>query len=105
MWYAILLGLGLALGLAMMIWALRERTSRQAAETKAAEATKYREIAEEVAKENSEAVGIVKVELKRHKDLVEELYKEIDRLKGLLLKGDPAAIKEWLKDALGKETI
>ena len=105
MWYAILLGLGLALGLAMMIWALRERTARQAAETKAAEATKYREIAEGVAKDNAVAVDKTKEELQRYKDLVVELYKEIERLKGLLLKGDPEAIKEWLKDVLGKETI
>lgn len=105
MWYAILLGLGLVLGLTMMVWALRERSSRQAAETKASEATKYREIAEGVAKENSAAVDKAKAELYKYKELVLELYKEIDRLKNLLLKGDSETIKEWLKDALGKETV
>jgi hypothetical protein len=101
MWYAIFIILGLSLGIGMMIWALRERSKRFAAEKKMNEEVQYRLKAEQVADTNRESLERVLQDLDKANNTIKKLYQELEDVKNMLIKcGDAKALKDWLSSEL-----
>ena len=98
MWYALLLAVGLAVGLGLMVWALTERKKRYEAEKKLQKAETYRLEAVRVADVNREAVVKVKEDLSRAEESTELLYKELNAVKNMIIElGDSELIDAWLE--------
>lgn len=103
MWYAILLGAGLLLGIVLMIWALRERKLRCTAETVLKDVMVERDRFSAVANENKDAVDKVVVELGKYRSTNELLCAELNKARDLLVKyADKEAIKAWLLSEINK---
>jgi hypothetical protein len=106
MWYAIIGGSGLFVGLALLIWGLTERGKRHAAERKADEQKALATSARMVAKSNAENAQRLESERER---MSKQLLVVRDRLgetqRRLAESGDPKAIKAWLDEELKGETL
>lgn len=101
MWYAISLGGGLLVGLALMVWGLSERAARHKAERAADEAKGKEEAAIALAKQNFDVVGKLQGDLKAQHDRNAVLTAMLQEAQERLLKcDDPKAIKAWLDDEL-----
>lgn len=103
MWYAILLGAGLLVGLAMMIWALRERKARFTAEAVLKDVQVERDKFSAIADANREAAVRAAQDTAKCKETSALLYAELDKARDLLVKfGDTEAIREWLLSEINK---
>jgi hypothetical protein len=102
MWYVASLGGGLALGIGFLIWALKERSKRHAAETNL---TKSRVVVAGLRDDLEKAtVGINKLTDEGHarENQLKVLRETVDELRGRLRScQDPEAIRSWLDTALG----
>jgi hypothetical protein len=97
MWYAILMAVGLSVGIGLMIWALTERKKRYEAEKKLQESEMYRLEAVRIAEANVVAVGKVKDDLVRADESVDMLYKELNNIKEMIVEsGDSDLLDAWL---------
>ena len=106
MWYAIVGGLGLAVGLGLMIWALRERNARLAAERAADRSDKDRLVAVDVANANAAQASELAEANKRIEAEVALLRGRLNEARVRLAEtGDPKAVKGWLDSELGEETL
>jgi len=97
MGYAIVGGIGLAVGLGLMIWMLLERKKRHAAEREADQQAALRAQSDRIAGQNALAVSAAKAETDRARaelQIVREKLKEAyDRL---VRCEDPQTIQSWL---------
>ena len=101
MWYVIVAGAGLALGLGLMIWALTERSKRHAAERKADEAAGKEEAARRLADQNAAAAQNLEFQHTRMNEQLQVLREELQRARKRLAElGEPGAVKDWLDDEL-----
>lgn len=101
MWYAISLGGGLLVGLAIMIWALTERSARHRAERAADEARSREEAAGRIAKQNADAVQRSQEDLRAQRDRNAVLVAALKEAQERLLKcEDPKAVRDWLEAEL-----
>lgn len=97
MWYAISLGAGLLLGVALLIWALHERSERTAAEQKVAAVQADADAARRLACENVRVASALKEQLAaadRRAGVLRTALAEAQRR--LVACEDPQAIKDWL---------
>jgi hypothetical protein len=106
MWYAIIGAAGLALGLGLMIWALRERSKRHAAEKQAIEALDREGKATRVAADNARAAKDVEAYNTRLEAQVNQLRDRLDAARLILgERGSDVAVKKWLDEELEGETL
>lgn len=101
MWYVITAGAGLALGLGLLIWGLRERSKRHTAERALDLALAAEVNARRIADQNAVRADVLENHSQR---LDEELGLLRARLKvayeRLVKTNDPEAIRSWLDDEL-----
>jgi len=103
MWYAIVGGTGLAVGIWLLIWALKERSARHSAERAADAPCLLRAKAEEIAGENVHRVGEPKGQLEAVEIELATLRGRLNEARVRLAEcGDPQAVKKWLDDELGE---
>ena len=101
MWYVICLGAGLAVGLALMVWALAERSAKQKAERAADEAKSKEAAAVEAARQNLNVVEKLQGELTTQHNRNAVLTAALREAQSRLLRcDDPKAIQDWLADEL-----
>jgi hypothetical protein len=106
MGYLISAGAGLAVGLVILVWALRLRSKLAAAEKKALEADAARLEAVRIAGQNAQAAHNAEqatIRVERQLDGLRNQLKETQRR--LAQSGNPTAVKAWLDAELGKETV
>ncbi len=104
MGYIISGGVGLAVGLALLVWALHERSSRNAADRRADESERARLVADEIAENNVKIAEATLEDLHHELGASLKLQDEMNRLRDLLVRaGNPEAIEEWLDKEVGKE--
>ena len=105
MWYLITFGAGLLVGVAFLIWALRERSVRQKAEQE-------RDKAKEDLRDSVRRLALVQalveqlqLELKQSRDTSTMLRLSLQETQKMLLQcNDPATIKTWLDEEMKKTT-
>jgi uncharacterized protein HemX len=105
-WYAISLGAGLLLGVALLIWALSERSKRAAAEKTTLEAQADADAARKLACENVRVATDLKEQLAaagRQTAVLRATLEEAQ--KRLVACEDPQAIKDWLAAELAGGTV
>jgi len=97
-------GSGLVLGLALLIWALRERTKRHDAEMERESAfSKYKD-AQSTADRLRIQLGVVRKDLEHSQGQIDVLRKTISGLHEKLAEcKDPAAVEKLLNDELGEQ--
>jgi uncharacterized protein HemX len=101
-WYAIIAAVFLAVGIGLMIWALRERAKRHDAERAADKAEAARKEAVRVGDRNADAAEALQAANDRLETQVEELRYRVREARKLLKERAPmSTIKEWL-DAEGQ---
>jgi hypothetical protein len=106
MYYIICVAVGLALGLAMMIWALTERSKRHTAEENLIKKEVEVGDAKRIAENNVVAVKAVKEELARSEATCTVLRTKIDSMNAVMVKcKDIATIKEWLDKETQAEVL
>jgi uncharacterized protein HemX len=99
MWYAIIGGAGLAVGLGLLIWGLRERRKRHEAERAADEARRKEAEAAALADANAGAAKNLQGQLDRMELQVEYQRKRLSEARKLLAEKAPLkTIKEWLDE-------
>ncbi len=106
MWYAIIGGIGLAIGIGLLIWALKERSARYNAEKEYLKCDLKNKLLE---RQNKDLNTIVQ----KHKDNEERLDKQIVVLKKtidnlrerLVLCQDPQTIVDWLDNEMGDNNV
>jgi len=97
MGYVIVGGIGLAVGLGLMIWALRERAARQKAEIAVLRAHQKYEEAAEIARKNAMTAAEMSEERRRIEDELAHVRGRLNELRQRLVEcRDPQAIREWL---------
>lgn len=106
MGYVITAGIGTFLGLGLMIWVLRERSLRHAAERKADKEESNRKLFKSQLIENRKVIS----EMEQYKERIEKenigIRKRLDEAKERLIKcEDPKIIKEWLDDEFGEAIL
>lgn len=101
MWYAICLGIGLAIGVGFLIWALRERAKRGDAEKGMdAALAQVTRLEEHIKKEQIIAANL-QAELARENARVTVLRRALEEAQQRLLScNDPKAVREWLEAEL-----
>jgi len=100
------LGGGLLLGLALMIWGLRERSKRHAAEKGEAAAKLLEHGAKMTAANNAARVMELDAEIKRIGDQLAFVRSKLSEARERLVKcEDPQAIKDWLDAELAAEVL
>jgi hypothetical protein len=100
------LGGGLFLGLGLMIWGLRERSKRHAAEKGEATAKLAEHGARMTAANNAAQAMELEAELKRVGAQLDFVRSRLSQARERLIKcEDPQAIKEWLDAELGPEVL
>ena len=106
MGYAIVGGIGLAVGLGLMFWALIERKKRNQAELALKDERVKRIEAQRIADENrarvnelSENVGKLNAQLAVQRQRIGECRERLAE------GGTPAAIKSWLDSELGDDVL
>jgi hypothetical protein len=105
MGYAIVGGIGLLLGIALLIWALRERSKRHGAESSLKDAQVKRVEAERIAGVNLAHAKELEAQAQRLNDQIEVQRGRLTECRGRLAEGgSPAAIKDWLDSEL-KENV
>jgi hypothetical protein len=104
--YVISIGAGLALGLGLLIWGLRERSKRHAAERRADKAGKEVWAADARALANAKAAGQSEELHQRSAEQVEVLRARLREARERLVQcQDPKAIKDWLDSELEGGTL
>jgi hypothetical protein len=99
MGYVIVAGVGLAIGLGLMIWALRERSRRHEAERAADAARKAADESARIADANCTVTARLKVEIKRLTDQIASQRDRLAEARELLKRhGSMNTIKAWLDD-------
>lgn len=97
MWYAIIAAAFLAVGLGLMIWALRERTKRHEAERGADAARRAEQEAAALAEANAGAAGMLRDQVARLEAQISAQRDRLAELRKLLVDKAPMpVIKEWL---------
>ena len=106
MWYVIVAGAGLVLGIGLLIWGLRERSARNNAEKETYDLQQklaWTEAASDTWKQQCDA--------QREALLAAEAWSEqqkvtiADLQERLIKSKDPQAIKDWLDEELSEEKI
>jgi hypothetical protein len=101
MWYAIIAAVFLAVGIGLMVWALRERSKRHKAERAMDKALAAEKAVSIIAEQNATRAAVLD---KQNERLDEQLSLIRDRLRiereRLAKSGDPTAIKAWLDEEL-----
>ena len=100
------LGGGLLLGLALMIWGLRERSKRHAAEREADKMrVQFRE-AKEIANANAGKAFVAEENATRLDSQIAGMRGRLAEMRTRLAEcGDPKAIQKWLDDELGEKEL
>jgi hypothetical protein len=103
MWYIIIGGIGLAIGLGLMVWALRERSARHVAEQRAIESDMFRRTAETIANANKERCEELEKQMHQTNQQLGSMRGRLNEARSLLEKSkDPKLIKTWLDAELEK---
>lgn len=106
MWYAIVGGVGLLLGVALLTWALRERSIRANAESVATAAVNSEATALEHLADARETVNAQALDLTRTRVQLDTLRGTVDELRKRLVDcKDPKTVQEWLLAELKEETV
>lgn len=106
MGYAITGGTGLLLGVAALIWGLRERSARHAAEREAAAERVSRKAAEVIARQNVDAIEAFKAALVRISTVNKTLTQRLTGARERLVRcQDPQTIKAWLDEELAEDEL
>lgn len=101
MGYVIVAGVGLALGIGLMIWALSERSKRHAAERKADEEKTKADSTRQLAARNAAVAQNLEMQHTRLKEELQILRTALQKTQKRLAKtGDPKAVAAWLDDEL-----
>jgi hypothetical protein len=106
MGYLATAGGGLVLGIALMIWGLRERSKRHAAEKAQAAAQLAEHAAKMVAANNAARAMELEAEVKKVDDQLDFVRQRLSEARDRLVScEDPQAIKDWLDAELGAEVL
>lgn len=106
MWYAILGGAGLLLGLGLMIFVLVERSKRHTAERAADTAKAGESAALDHLATARETVNTQAAELTRTRLQVETIRTALNAAREQLVQcKDPASVKAWLDEQLKEEVL
>ncbi len=106
MWYLITFGGGLAIGIAFLIFALRERSLRQEAEANVTKITQQLTQATSIAANNAKVADDLKAECIRNEERLGVLRKTLQEAQQRLLAcNDPKAVKDWLDAELKGEVL
>lgn len=106
MWYAISICGGLAIGIAFLVWALRERTKRHEAERVADAARAAEAAALEALAAAHTTVDMQVGELNRTRTQVETVRTALDAArKKLVMCQDGPTVKAWLDEQLKDEKL
>jgi alkanesulfonate monooxygenase SsuD/methylene tetrahydromethanopterin reductase-like flavin-dependent oxidoreductase (luciferase family) len=106
MWYAITGGSGLLLGLGLLIWGLRERSKRHAAERAADKARAERLRYENAAKHSAKIAAEAESEAARVNNQFAALRQRLAGMRERLARcGDPDEIRAWLDDEMKAEDL
>lgn len=106
MGYAITAGVGVLLGVALLIWGLRERKARFAAEEDSANSRRDVQAAVEQARENLRAADQANLANGRLIKQLAHLRVRMDDLRERLVQcQDPKTIVEWLDAETSEETL
>ncbi|MCU0913016.1 MAG: hypothetical protein MUC88_00460 [Planctomycetes bacterium] len=101
MWYAVIGGAGLIVGLVLMIWALDERADKQRAENDAKDAGERERECRKIADANRERVFELERQIKTMDDQAAVLRGQLQETRDRLAKcGDPEAVRQWLDHEL-----
>lgn len=99
MGYAIVGGCGVALGLSLMIWALRERQKRYAAERLADTAGKRRAEAQRLADSAASAASMLQAQVERLESALDDKRRELQAARQALAENAPIhVVEKWLDD-------
>lgn len=103
MWYAIIGGAGLALGLSLMAWALSERSKRHRAERIADERKRKEQEALDLAEAANRAVDALEKQCARREGQLQHVRQRLTDTRNLLHKHAPIGmVAKWL-DEEGKK--
>jgi hypothetical protein len=100
-WYAIIGGAGLALGIGFMIWALRERKLRYEATAAAAKAMVALADQRKLARDNAEKAQNLEFNCTKLNEIIVAQRNALSEAHNRLVQcEDPTTIKGWLDDVL-----
>lgn len=101
MWYAIVAGSGLAVGLSLMVWALRERSARFAAQREAIRQVGLRHRFELQAETNARVSGELEEQVARLERQARVATMQLESARRRLVAcRDPKAVLSWLDSEL-----
>jgi len=105
MGYAIVGGIGLLIGLALLVWGLRERSSRHTAERRADASLAQEKMLRAALRVNSETMRMEQKQRKQAQIAADGNRMIIEQLRSRLrLCTDPSTVRKWLDNEL-KETV
>jgi len=106
MGYAITGGAGLLVGLALMIWALRERSAKAVAEQAERKAVAQCKLFEEAVYRHGASIVGLTDNLDAANSQIGVLRKRLEEARDrLIAREDPETLREWLDAELSAETI
>jgi hypothetical protein len=106
MWYVIVAGVGLVLGVGLLIWALKERSARHKAEKESLNIGLRNIMLTQQNAALAKATEKHKEHEQRQEDQMEVLRKVIDGLRERLVScQDPQAVTEWLDSEMADNDV
>ena len=106
MWYVIVAGVGVALGISLLVWALSERSKRSKAEKLALARGSVIEKMSAQLKQRDIRIAVQRGDAKRQEEQIEVLRATLGVLRKKLVDcRDPATIKAWLDEELTGGTV